>query len=50
LFPDYPAPAIRKTGTSTEMMTTRWGMPPPPHTGGPPVMVRRAEKKDRAAT
>jgi putative SOS response-associated peptidase YedK len=31
VFPDYPAPA------GTEMTLMRWGMPPPPRTGGPPV-------------
>jgi len=30
VFPDYPAPAIRNTDTGTEMVTMRWGMPPPP--------------------
>jgi putative SOS response-associated peptidase YedK len=37
VFPDYPAPVIRNTDTGTEMVTMRWGMPPPPRTGGPPV-------------
>jgi len=37
VFPDYPAPVIRKTDTGTEMTLMRWGMPPPPRTGGPPV-------------
>jgi putative SOS response-associated peptidase YedK len=37
VFPDYPAPVIRNTDTGTEMATMRWGMPPPPRTGGPPV-------------
>jgi len=37
VFPDYPAPAIRNTATGTELTTMRWGMPPPPRTGGPPV-------------
>jgi putative SOS response-associated peptidase YedK len=32
VFPDYPAPVIRNTDTGTEMVTMRWGMPPPrPH-------------------
>jgi putative SOS response-associated peptidase YedK len=31
VFPDYPAPVIRNTDTGTEMLTMRWGMPPPPH-------------------
>jgi len=33
VFPDYPAPVIRNTDAGTEMMTMRWGMPPPPRTG-----------------
>jgi|SRR5271165_4568087 len=36
-FPDYPAPVIRNMDAGTEMVTVRWGMPPPPRTGGPPV-------------
>jgi putative SOS response-associated peptidase YedK len=37
LFPDYPAPVIRNTDTGRELTTMRWGMPPPPKFGGPPV-------------
>jgi putative SOS response-associated peptidase YedK len=37
VFPNYPAPVIRNTQSGTEMVTMRWGMPPPPRTGGPPV-------------
>ena len=37
VFPDYPAPVVRNTEAGTEMATMRWGMPPPPRTGGPPV-------------
>jgi putative SOS response-associated peptidase YedK len=37
VFPDYPAPVVRNTDHGTEMTTMRWGMPPPPRTGGPPV-------------
>jgi putative SOS response-associated peptidase YedK len=36
-FPDYPAPVIRNAGSEREMTLMRWGMPPPPRTGGPPV-------------
>ena len=36
-FPDYPAPVIRNTETGTEIALKRWGMPPPPKMGGPPV-------------
>jgi putative SOS response-associated peptidase YedK len=37
VFPDYPAPVIRNTDHGTELVTMRWGMPPPPRTAGPPV-------------
>ena len=39
VFPDYSAPVIRNTeeGESRELVMMRWGMPPPPRTGGPPV-------------
>jgi putative SOS response-associated peptidase YedK len=39
VFPDYPAPTIRDAGTGdeAELVMMRWGMPPPPRTGGPPV-------------
>ncbi len=37
VFPDYPAPVIRKAGDERELIMMRWGMPPPPRTGGPPV-------------
>jgi putative SOS response-associated peptidase YedK len=36
VFPDYPAPFIPNTDPGTEMVKMRWGMPPPPRTGGPP--------------
>jgi hypothetical protein len=37
VFPDYPAPVVRNAGTERELTMMRWGMPPPPRTGGPPV-------------
>src|SRR6516162_6946056 len=37
VFPDYPAPVVRNTDDGSEMVTMRWGMPPPPRTGGPAV-------------
>ena len=37
VFPDYPAPVVRSSSTGTELTMLRWGMPPPPRTGGPPV-------------
>ena len=36
VFPDYPAPVVRNTDAA-RMVLMRWGMPPPPRTGGPPV-------------
>jgi hypothetical protein len=37
VFPDYPAPVVRNAGSDREMVLMRWGMPPPPRAGGPPV-------------
>ena len=37
VFPDYPAPVICNSRQGTELVMMRWGMPPPPRTGGPPV-------------
>jgi putative SOS response-associated peptidase YedK len=37
VFPDYPAPVVRNADGKREMVLMRWGMPPPPRTGGPPV-------------
>jgi putative SOS response-associated peptidase YedK len=39
VFPDYPAPVIRNTDADDmwEIAILRWGMPPPPRTGGSPV-------------
>jgi putative SOS response-associated peptidase YedK len=37
VFPDYPAPIVRNAGAERELTLMRWGMPPPPRTGGPPV-------------
>jgi putative SOS response-associated peptidase YedK len=37
VFPDYPTPVIRNSDSGTELAMMRWGMPPPPRTGGPPV-------------
>jgi putative SOS response-associated peptidase YedK len=33
----YPAPAVPNADTGRELTMMRWGMPPPPRTGGPPV-------------
>jgi putative SOS response-associated peptidase YedK len=37
VFPDYLAPVIRNAGAERELTMMRWGMPPPPKFGGPPV-------------
>lgn len=37
VFPDYPAPVMCNTDNVTELVTMRWGMPPLPKIGGPPV-------------
>jgi putative SOS response-associated peptidase YedK len=37
VFPDYPAPVVRNAGSERELTLMRWGMPPPPKFGGPPV-------------
>jgi putative SOS response-associated peptidase YedK len=29
VFPDYPAPVVRNVGAERELVTMRWGMPPP---------------------
>ena len=48
VFPDYPAPVIRNTEAGTEIAMMRWGMPPPPRTGGPPVTnIRNTLNADR---
>jgi putative SOS response-associated peptidase YedK len=39
VFPDYPAPVVRNASGEREMRMMRWGMPPPPKTGGPPVWL-----------
>jgi putative SOS response-associated peptidase YedK len=37
VFPDYPAPVVRNVGNERDLTMMRWGMPPPPKFGGPPV-------------
>ena len=37
VFPDYPAPVVRNGSDGRELILMRWGMPPPPKFGGPPV-------------
>jgi len=40
VFPDFPAPVIRNTNTGRELAMMRWGMLPPPRTGGPVTNIR----------
>lgn len=44
VFPDYPAPVVRSTEGGRELIMMRWGMPPPPKFGGPPVTNIRNTK------
>jgi putative SOS response-associated peptidase YedK len=38
VFPDYPAPVVRNSGSERELAMMRWGMPPSPRrAGGFPV-------------
>ena len=37
VFPDYEAPVVRKYEDARELIKMRWGMPPPPKFGGPPI-------------
>ena len=37
VFPDQMAPVIRVDKGERELTMMRWGMPPPPKFGGPPV-------------
>ena len=37
VFPDYEAPVVRNHAERQELIKMRWGMPPPPKFGGPPV-------------
>jgi putative SOS response-associated peptidase YedK len=37
VFPDYEAPVVRNHAGGRELIRMRWGLPPPPKFGGPPV-------------
>jgi putative SOS response-associated peptidase YedK len=37
VFPDQEAPVVRSHDSQRELIKMRWGMPPPPKFGGPPV-------------
>jgi putative SOS response-associated peptidase YedK len=37
VFPDQEAPVVRNYEGGRELIKMRWGMPPPPKFGGPPV-------------
>jgi putative SOS response-associated peptidase YedK len=43
VFPDYRAPVVRNTDTGRELSMMRWGMPPPPRTGGPEVSAHNPD-------
>jgi len=47
VFPDYPGPVVRNTDSGRALTKMRWGMPPPPRTGGPPVTnIRNTSSPD----
>jgi putative SOS response-associated peptidase YedK len=50
VFPDYPAPVVRNSEGERELVMMRWGMPPPPRTGGPPVTNIRTEYRGDRGT
>jgi putative SOS response-associated peptidase YedK len=37
VFRDYEAPVVRNHESDRELIKMRWGMPPPPKFGGPPI-------------
>jgi putative SOS response-associated peptidase YedK len=37
VFPDQEAPVVRNHDSQRELIKMRWGMPPPPKFGGPPI-------------
>ena len=37
VFPDQEAPVVRNHDGNRELIKMRWGMPPPPKFGGPPI-------------
>jgi putative SOS response-associated peptidase YedK len=37
VFPDQEAPVVRSAAGQRELIKMRWGMPPPPKFGGPPI-------------
>ncbi|OPH82435.1 SOS response-associated peptidase [Nitrobacter vulgaris] len=37
VFPDQEAPVVRNEDGNRELIKMRWGMPPPPNFGGPPI-------------
>jgi putative SOS response-associated peptidase YedK len=50
VFPDDPAPVIRNVGADPELTMMRWGMPPSPRAGGPPVTnIRNTTSRTGAA-
>jgi hypothetical protein len=50
IFPDHPAPVARNADGERELVMMRWGMPPPPKSGGPPVTnIRNSTSPHRRA-
>ena len=50
VFPEYPAPVVRNPGSDRKLVLMRWGMPPPPKTGGPTITnIRNVPSELRAA-
>jgi hypothetical protein len=47
VFPDYPEPVVRNTNSGTELAMMRWGMPPPPRTGGPRSRIFETRRRGR---
>jgi putative SOS response-associated peptidase YedK len=45
VFPDYPAPVIRNTDSGTELVTMRWGMPPPGRMPGLTTNIRNTTSR-----
>ena len=44
VFPDYLAPVVRNAGDEREMVTMRWGMPPPKLGGAPVTNIRNVSQ------
>jgi putative SOS response-associated peptidase YedK len=50
IFPDCPATEVRSADGERELVMMRWGMPPPPKLGAPPVTnIRNSPSPHRRA-